>query len=149
MMKLLDKWQGSSDSDKWHCNNWRQWGGLFNELFNKTSKWKACNNGIYIIHYSKITFASRSTIDKDDNGDDDDGDDDDDDDDNELFLRNGWLKKGAYVLFPAGTIVWDSPSQISDTPQPRFEPAQNLSSDIVEWSCAVVIATTPQCHKFI
>ena len=32
-------------------------------------------------------------------------------------------------------------SQISDTPQAGFEPAQNLSSDFVEWSCAVVITT--------
>ena len=43
---------------------------------------------------------------------------------------------------------WDhcqrsSPSRISDTPQAGFEPAQNLSSGLVEWSCAVVITTTP------
>ena len=36
-----------------------------------------------------------------------------------------------------------SPSQISNTPQAGFEPAQNLSSGLVEWSCAVVITTTP------
>ena len=36
-----------------------------------------------------------------------------------------------------------SPSQISDTLQAGFEPVQNLSSDFVEWSCAVVITTTP------
>ena len=35
-----------------------------------------------------------------------------------------------------------SPSRISDTPQAGFEPAQNLSSDFDEWSCAVVITTT-------
>ena len=40
-----------------------------------------------------------------------------------------------------------SPSRISDTPRAGFEPAQNLSSGFVEWSCAVVITTTPQCHK--
>ena len=28
----------------------------------------------------------------------------------------------------------------------EFEPAQNLSSDYVERSCAVVITTTPQRH---
>ena len=28
-------------------------------------------------------------------------------------------------------------------PQGGFEPAQNLSSGLVEWSCAVVITTTP------
>ena len=32
-----------------------------------------------------------------------------------------------------------SPSQIFDTPQAGFEPAQNLSSDFVKWSCAGVI----------
>ena len=39
-----------------------------------------------------------------------------------------------------------SPSWISDTPRAGFEPAQNLSSGLVEWSCAVVITTTPRCH---
>ena len=38
---------------------------------------------------------------------------------------------------------WDyyqrsSPSQISNTPQAGFEPAHNLSSGFVEWSCSVV-----------
>ena len=37
-----------------------------------------------------------------------------------------------------------SPSRISDTPRAGFEPAQNLSSGLVEWSCAVVITTTPR-----
>ena len=36
-----------------------------------------------------------------------------------------------------------SPSRISDTPRAGFETAQNLSSGLVEWSCAVVITTTP------
>ena len=40
-----------------------------------------------------------------------------------------------------------SPSWISDTLQAGFEPAQNLSSGLVEWSCAVVIATTQRPHK--
>ena len=31
-----------------------------------------------------------------------------------------------------------SPSQIYDTPRAGFEPAQNLSSGLAEWSCAVV-----------
>ena len=43
---------------------------------------------------------------------------------------------------------WDhcqrsSPSRISDTPRAGFEPAQNLSSGLVEWSCAVVITAIP------
>ena len=37
-----------------------------------------------------------------------------------------------------------SPSRISDTPQARFEPVQNLSSGLTEWSCAVVITTSPR-----
>ena len=40
-----------------------------------------------------------------------------------------------------------STSQISDTPRAGFEPAQNLSSDLVEWSCAAVITTTPRRHS--
>ena len=44
---------------------------------------------------------------------------------------------------------WDhcqrsSPSRISNTPWSEFEPEQNLSSGLVEWSCAVVITTTPR-----
>ena len=39
-----------------------------------------------------------------------------------------------------------SPSRISNTPRAGFEPAQNLSSGLVEWSCAVVITTAPQRH---
>ena len=39
-----------------------------------------------------------------------------------------------------------SPSRISDTPRAGFEPAQNLSSGLAEWSCAVVITTTPRRH---
>ena len=46
---------------------------------------------------------------------------------------------------------WDDckrslPSQISDMPRAGFEPAQNLSSGIVEWSCAVVVITTTPLH---
>ena len=37
-----------------------------------------------------------------------------------------------------------SPSPISDTPRAGIEPAQSLSSGLVEWSCAVVI--TPRHH---
>ena len=40
-----------------------------------------------------------------------------------------------------------SPSRISDTPRAGFEPAQSLSSDLVKWSCAVVITTTPRRHN--
>ena len=39
-----------------------------------------------------------------------------------------------------------SPSQISDTLRAGFEPAQNLSSGLVEGSCTVLITITPRCH---
>ena len=39
-----------------------------------------------------------------------------------------------------------SPSRISDTPRAGFESAQNLSLGFVEWSCAVVVTTTPRHH---
>ena len=42
-----------------------------------------------------------------------------------------------------------SPSQISDTLRAGFEPVQNLSSDLVEWSCVVLITATPWCHLTI
>ena len=38
-------------------------------------------------------------------------------------------------------------SWISDMPKAGFEPKQNLRSDLVKWSCAVVITTTPQHHN--
>ena len=40
-----------------------------------------------------------------------------------------------------------SPSRISDTTRAGFEPAQNLSSGLAEWSCAVVITTAPRRHN--
>ena len=42
-----------------------------------------------------------------------------------------------------------SPLWISDTPQAGFEPAQNLSSGLVEWSCAVILISslTGQSHN--
>ena len=39
------------------------------------------------------------------------------------------------------------PSRIADTPQAEFKPAQNLSSGLVGWSCAVAITTTPRRHN--
>ena len=41
-----------------------------------------------------------------------------------------------------------SPSRISNTPRAKFEPAQNLSSGLVENNCAVVITTTPLYTTF-
>ena len=50
------------------------------------------------------------------------------------------------ALFPAGTIVKDPHHRESLTRRAGFEPAQNLSSGLVERSCAVAITTTPQRH---
>ena len=40
-------------------------------------------------------------------------------------------------------------SRISDTPLAGFEPAQNMNSGLVEWSCAVVITITSRCHTYL
>ena len=42
-----------------------------------------------------------------------------------------------------------SPSRISTTVQAGFEPAVNLSSGFVEWSCAVVLTSTPRRYLHI
>ena len=42
-----------------------------------------------------------------------------------------------------------SPLRISDTPWAGFEPAQNLSSGLVEWSCAVAITTTQWIYRLV
>ena len=42
-----------------------------------------------------------------------------------------------------------SPPQISDKPRAGFETEQNLSSSLVEWSCAVVITTAHGATVFI
>ena len=56
-----------------------------------------------------------------------------------------WLTdERCLALFPAGTIVRDPHHRESPTRRAGFEPAQNLSSGLVEWSCAVVITTTPR-----
>ena len=40
-----------------------------------------------------------------------------------------------------------SPLEISNKLEAGFEPVQNLGLGLVEWSCAVVITTTPQHHN--
>ena len=64
---------------------------------------------------------------------DNDDDDDDDDDDDEIFLWYDWPTKSVSTLFPEGTIVRDPRHRESPMCQAGFEPAQNLSSDFVEW----------------
>ena len=48
------------------------------------------------------------------------------------------------LISSRGPCQRSSPLRISETPQAGFEPAQNLSSGFIEWSCAVVITTTPR-----
>ena len=57
------------------------------------------------------------------------------------FVWYGWPTKGVYSRDQCQR---SSPSRISDTPRARFEHTQNLSSGLVECSCAKVITTTPQ-----
>ena len=57
----------------------------------------------------------------------------------ELFLWYGWPAKGVWPYFQLGSLSEILTMQISNTPRAGFEPAQNLSSGLVEWSCAVVI----------
>ena len=53
------------------------------------------------------------------------------------------------TLFPARIIARDPHHFQSDKLQAGFEPAQDLSSGLVEWSCAVVIITTPRYYCMI
>ena len=53
-------------------------------------------------------------------------------------------RKGFSLISSRDHCQRSSPSRISDTPRAGFEPAQNLSSGLVERSCAAVITPTPQ-----
>ena len=74
--------------------------------------------------------------------------DDDDDDDDDCFCGMVDQRKAFSLTSSRGHCQRSSPSQISDTPWAGFEPAQKLSSGLVEWSCAVVITTTPRRHEW-
>ena len=55
-----------------------------------------------------------------------------------------WLTDERWLaLFPVGTIVQDPHHRESLT---HCEQCLNLHSGLVEWSCVVVITTTPRCH---
>ena len=58
------------------------------------------------------------------------------------------LRKAFSIISSQDHCQRSQPSWISNTPRPGFEPAQNPSPVFVEWSCAVVITTTPRHHKF-
>ena len=67
--------------------------------------------------------------------------------DDELFFAK-WLtdKRRLRLIFSRDHCQTFSPSQISETRRAGFEPAQNLSSDFVEGSCAVAITATSRRH---
>ena len=75
---------------------------------------------------------------------------DEDDDDHEMMMKCfcGMVdrRKAFSLISSRNHCERTSPLQISDTPLAGFEPAQSLSSGLVEWSCAVVITATPQRH---
>ena len=57
-------------------------------------------------------------------------------------------RKAFSLISSRGHCQRSSLSRISDTPRAGFEPAQNLSSGLVKWRCAVVITTTPRRHDW-
>ena len=69
---------------------------------------------------------------------------DDDDNDDDLFCGMVDRQKVFTLISSWDHCQRSSLSQISDTPRAGFEPAQNLSLDLVDWSCAVVITTAPR-----
>ena len=69
-----------------------------------------------------------------------------------IFELNEWMncycgmvdrRKAFSLISSRDHCQRSSPSRISDMPWAGFEPAQNMSSGFAEWSCAVVITTTP------
>ena len=77
-----------------------------------------------------------------------------------IFPHSGWMmmmncfcgmvdqRKAFSLISSRDHCHRSSPSWISDTPLAGSEPAQNLSSGLNEWSCAVVITTTPRRHNY-
>ena len=53
-------------------------------------------------------------------------------------------RKAFNLISSRGHCQRSSPSRISDTLHTVFDPAQNLSSGLVEWSRSVVISTIPR-----
>ena len=73
---------------------------------------------------------------------------DDDEDDGDFFCGMVERRKAFSLISSRDHCQRSSPSRISYTPQAGLEPAQNLSSGLVEWICAVVITTTPRRKCF-
>ena len=68
------------------------------------------------------------------------------DDDDELFCGMVDRQRAFSLISSRDHCQRSSPSRISDTPRAGFEPAQNLSTGLVEWSCATVISAAPLPH---
>ena len=64
-----------------------------------------------------------------------------------FFPPNGWSTKSVRPYSSPGRLIMHSPSKTFDLMRAGIEPAQNLSSRFVEWSCAVVIITIPWRQK--
>ena len=69
-------------------------------------------------------------------------------DNDELFCAMVDWRKAFSVISKRDHCQRSPPSPISGTPREGLEAAQNLSSGLVEWSCAVVITTTPWHQLF-
>ena len=69
-------------------------------------------------------------------------------DNDELFCAMVDWRKAFSLISRRDHCQRSSPSPISGTPRGGLETAQNLSSGLVEWSCAVVITTTPWHQLF-
>ena len=64
-----------------------------------------------------------------------------------MMMMNGFCgmvdqQKAFNLIYSRDHCLRSSTLRISDTSRAGFEPAQSLSSDLVECSCAVVITTT-------
>ena len=70
----------------------------------------------------------------------------DDEDDDELFCGMIDQRKAFSLISSWDNCQRSSPSRIFDMPRAGVEPAQNLSSGFIEWSCAIVMTTTPHHH---
>ena len=67
--------------------------------------------------------------------------------DDELFCDMVDRWKAFSLITSLNHCQRSSLSRMSDMTQAEFEPAQNLSSGLVKWSCAVALTTTPRRHK--
>ena len=65
----------------------------------------------------------------------------------DCFCGMGDLRKAFSLISSQDHCQRSSLSRISDTQGAGFEPSENMRTGLVEWSCAVVITTTPQPNE--